>query len=493
MNDLNPTKKNWINKALAILDNSLFPIPQELNEIDWKLELTTKPEKLSKHLSAMANLPGGGYLVFGIEDKAGQVVGISKQNIDSIIERISNISRDSLNPVVKIDHSIELYQSKALLFIHIHESSVKPVHTANGTLEDTFIRTGGSTRKASRQEIGALMLNSKNPQFEELHSSKIKSETEVLALLDYAAIYKLLKTPIPQSADEIMRFLESERMIENFDGAGYYITNLGALSAAHSLNDFDGLTRKSIRVIKYKGKNKLVTEKEYPMNKGYAIAFEELMGLLDALLPGSEIIKKALREETTIYPEIALRELIANALIHQDFAVKGSGPMIEIFTDRVEISNPGKLLPTKKIDRLIRTTPESRNELLASVFRRFNICEERGSGFEKAVAHIELYGLPPLKFEELENSFRVTMYSPKTFAEMTVSERIEASYQHSIIQYYARGGMTNTSLRERFKMHEKQRSQVSRVIKDSVAMNRIKPKDPNNPSSKFTEYVPYWV
>ena len=74
----------------------------------------------------------------------------------------------------------------------------------------------------------------------------------------------------------------------------------------------------------------------------------------------AEIIKRALREETTIYPEIALRELIANALIHQDFAVKGSGPMIEIFTDRVEISNPGKLLPTKKIDRLIRTTPESK-------------------------------------------------------------------------------------------------------------------------------------
>lgn len=166
--------------------------------------------------------------------------------------------------------------------------------------------------------------------------------------------------------------------------------------------------------------------------------------------------------------------------------------MIEIFEDRIEISNPGKLLPTKKIDRLIRTTPESRNEVLAAAFRRFNICEERGSGFEKAVAAIELYGLPPLKFEEFENSFRVTMYSPKSFAELTPAERVEACYQHCIIRYFSSGGMTNTSLRERFKMHEKQRPQVSLVIKDALDARKIKARDPNNESTKFAEYIPIW-
>lgn len=213
---------------------------------------------------------------------------------------------------------------------------------------------------------------------------------------------------------------------------------------------------------------------------------------MEALLPSSEIIKNALREETSVYPEIALREIVANALIHQDFTIRGSCPMIEIFDDRIEISNPGKLLPSKKIDRLIRTTPESRNEILASVFRRYNICEERGSGFEKAVVAIELYGLPPLKFQETENSFRVVMYSPKKFAEMTPTERIEACYQHAIIKYYSSGGMTNASLRERFRMHEKQRPQVSLVIKEALQVGKIKPKDPNNASTKFAEYIPYW-
>lgn len=84
------------------------------------------------------------------------------------------------------------------------------------------------------------------------------------------------------------------------------------------------------------------------------------------------------------------------------------------------------------------------------------------------------------------------MYSPKPFAKLTPQERVEACYQHSIIQYYSVGGMTNTSLRERFKMSERQRPQVSLVIKEALAQNKIKPRDPNKVSTKFAEYIPFW-
>jgi predicted HTH transcriptional regulator len=448
--------------------------------------------KLTHHLSAFANNPGGGFIVFGIENKTAKPVGISKKETEVIIQKLGCLCRDSLNPVVVIDHAIEVYNSVPLLFIFIKESSVKPVHLKSGTIEDAYIRTGGTTRHASRHEIGALMLNSKTPHFEELHASRLKTFPEIKALLDFRNIFKLLNKPVPQTDSEIIRWLADEKMIDKLDDTGFYITNFGALSCAYNLKEFDGLARKSIRLIKYKGITKQETEKEFPGAKGYAIGFEGLITFLRALLPGSEIIKNALRTETSVYPEIALRELIANALIHQDFTVRGSGPMIEIFENRIVISNPGKLLPSKRIDRLIRTTPESRNEILAAAFRRYNICEERGSGLEKAVAAIEFFGLPPLKFEELENSFRVTMFSPKSFANLTPQERIEACYQHSIIKYYSTGGMSNTSLRERFKMHEKQRPQVSLVIKDALAQGRIKPKDPRNVSTKFAEYIPFW-
>jgi ATP-dependent DNA helicase RecG len=167
--------------------------------------------------------------------------------------------------------------------------------------------------------------------------------------------------------------------------------------------------------------------------------------------------------------------------------------MIEIFEDRIVFTNPGKLLSSKKIDRLIRTTPESRNEILAAAFRRYNICEERGSGFEKAVIAIELYGLPPLKFEELENSFSVTIFAPKKYTDMTSEERIESCYQHCIIEYYGNGGFNNASLRKRFGMHDKQATQISLLIKEAISAGKIKPKEEENISKKFSRYVPYWA
>lgn len=484
--------KTWINRAIEYLKHSLEPIPQEINEIDWKEKLSPDNKKLCRHLSAFANHPGGGFLVFGIEDTKAHLIGVTKEQSEQIIQKLSSLCRDAVNPPVNLDHAVEEYQGIPLLFIYIKENAVKPVSVNPKSIEDAYIRSGGTTRQASRQELGALMLNSKTLHYEELQASKLKQASEVLDLLDFRSVYKLLGVPTPQTSAEILHWMEREKMIQSIDDAGYYILNFGVLSCAYNLNQFDGLSCKNVRVIKYKGVTKKETEKEQPGKKGYAIGYEGLINYIKALLPSSEIIKNALRTETTVYPEIALRELIANALIHQDFTIRGASPMIEIFDDRIEISNPGKLLPSKKIDRLIRATPESRNEILASAFRRYGICEERGSGFEKAVAAIELYGLPPLKFEELENSFRVTMYSPKPFAKLTPQERVEACYQHSIIQYYSVGGMTNTSLRERFKMSERQRPQVSLVIKEALAQNKIKPRDPNNVSTKFAEYIPFW-
>ena len=151
------------------------------------------------------------------------------------------------------------------------------------------------------------------------------------------------------------------------------------------------------------------------------------------------------------------------------------------------------MLPSKKIDRLIRTTPESRNEVLAQTFRRYKICEELGSGLEKAVIAIELYGLPPLQFEEMENSFKVTMYAPKTFAQMSDKERIDACYQHAVIQYYGNSPMNNASLRKRLGMQDKQAPQVSKLIMSAIVSKKIKPKESDSVSKKFITYLPYWA
>ena len=253
------------------------------------------------------------------------------------------------------------------------------------------------------------------------------------------------------------------------------------------------MSRKAVRVIVYDGRNKSKTKLEQEGTRGYAIAFQALIQFVMGKLPQSEVIEQALRQKRTVYPEIALRELIANALIHQDFSISGTGPLIEIFDDRIEISNPGALLPSKRLDRLIGTQPESRNEKLAKAFRRYKICEERGSGLLKAGLEIELYGLPPIAFTSGSNHFKVTLYSPRTFAQMSPTERLQACYQHAVLKFYTSSVMTNTTLRERLKMPEKQRSMVSVIIKEAVDAELIKPADPDNKSSKFTGYIPFWA
>ena len=484
--------KKWILSAMETLEASLVPVSHEINELDWKLSLSPKKERLIQHLSAFANHPGGGVLVFGIDDQTAMPNGVQQDEATVIVGQIANLGRDALEPPVAIDHAIVEFHNASLLFVRIKESKTKPVHLRGKPLEHCYIRSGGTTRLASRPEIGSMLLNSRNPFWEELRATTLLRPDEVITKLDSEGVYRLLQRPVAQTNEELLRWLVDEKFIEQDDG-GYYITNFGAIAAAHRLEEFEGLERKRIRVIRYKGFSKVETIDEVVGHKGYAIGFEELIAYLRSILPHSEVIEKALRREVIVYPEIALRELIANALIHQDFTIPGTGPMIEIFDNRIEFVNPGALPPSKKLDRLIGTTPESRNEILASAFRRYRICEERGTGFVKVITAVELYGLPPVAFEEGENYFKVTLFAPRKFSEMSQMERIEACYQHAVLKYLSSSAMTNTSLRERLKMHEKQRTQVSNLIRDAIDAGRIKRKDPTSASVKFAEYIPYWV
>ena len=129
--------KIWIEKALEYLEHTLSPIPQEINEIDWKEQLSPNNKKLCRHLSAFANQPGGGFLVFGIEDKTAELVGITQQEAELIMQKLSSLCRNSVFPVVSLDHTIEKYKNVPLLFIHIKESAVKPISLSEKSLEDS--------------------------------------------------------------------------------------------------------------------------------------------------------------------------------------------------------------------------------------------------------------------------------------------------------------------------------------------------------------------
>ena len=484
--------KKWLNRATGLLAASLGPPAHELNEIDWKSDLSPNKQRLTEHLCAMANYAGGEFLVLGVGND-GSLQGLNAQAIEQAVGQLANLGRDAVEPAIAIDHSVTEIDGVPLVFVHVPESPIKPVHLRGKGIEAAYVRSGGSTRKASRQEIGTLMLHSRTPQWEDLSATVRLEDEELLALLDVEPILAMLKRPLPQSREEMLDWMVREGFIERSPDAGGMITNLGAIATARMMADFPDLSRKVVRVIAYAGKSKTAPSREQEGKRGYAVGFRSLLRSVNGALPGYESIINGLRTAVPTYPDLALREIIANALIHQDFTVTGAGPRIEIFDDRIEISNPGGLLPSKRLDRLIGTQPESRNERLARAFRRYRICEEAGSGLLKAGQEVELAGLPALAFEAGSNSFKVTLFGPRTYARMTPAERLRACYQHAVIRYYSNETLTNKSLRERLRMPEKQRSMVSVLIQSALDERLVKPADPENRSKKHAEYVPWWV
>lgn len=164
--------------------------------------------------------------------------------------------------------------------------------------------------------------------------------------------------------------------------------------------------------------------------------------------------------------------------------------MVEIFDGRVEITNPGE--PLVDTQRFLDTPPKSRNETLASLMRRFGICEERGSGIDKVVSEIELYQLPAPLFEVPEGFTRTVLFAHKPFTRMNKNDRQRACYLHACLKYITGDYLTNASLRERFGIEAKNKASVSRYIREAMETGLIKPDDESS-SRRWMRYVPFWV
>ena len=142
------------------------------------------------------------------------------------------------------------------------------------------------------------------------------------------------------------------------------------------------------------------------------------------------------------------------------------GSTIELFSDRIEITNPGT--PLINTLRFIDEPPQSRNEALAAFMRRLNICEERGSGIDKVIDAVESHQLPAPEFLAMESHTTTILFSPRTFTEMNRDDKVRACYQHACLRFVCRDVMTNATLRKRFGISETNAAIASRIISDTV-------------------------
>ena len=480
---------------LRSLVHELVALPHETGWLEHKHN-NADPQEIGEYISALANsaaLEGKAkaYLLWGVDDATHALIGTS---FDPGAKRVGGEELESwllrqLAPKIEFRFYSVVIDGLPLVLLEVDRAFRHPVQFAGAE----FVRIGSYKKRLKdfpEKERALWRIFDATP-FEYLLAVEKLTSDEVLRLLDYPAYFELMGLPLPEQREGILQALLADQLIVQPDGGRWAVRNLGAVLFAKRLADFGGLQRKAVRVIVYKGNGRAQgTVREQEGERGYAVAFAGLIGFINGLLPSSEVVGQALRKTVPVYPELAIRELVANALIHQDFSITGSGPMVELFGDRMEITNPG--LPLVDTQRLLDHPPRSRNEALASLMRRVGICEERGSGVDKVVFQTELYQLPAPAFEVVGESTRSTLFTPRALTKMDPADRVRAVYLHACLRYVERDFMTNTTLRGRFGLDTKNSAVASRLIKEALGLQVIRLHDQSAPP-KYRKYVPVWA
>ncbi|MEW6156090.1 MAG: ATP-binding protein [Verrucomicrobiota bacterium] len=480
---------------LDLLLKSLLALPNETEWVEFKHN-NDAPEEIGEYLSALSNsaaLHGreAGYIVWGVEDVTKRVVGTTanprRRRIGN--EELENWLAHLLSPRVDFRFHEWEDQGNRMVLLQVQPAVGCPV--AFQGIE--WIRVGGIKKKLKDHpgKEKELWLALSRLSFEKSIAAEGVTGDDVLTWLDYPKYFELSNQKLPANRSGILERLAVDRLIVPKGGDYFEITNVGAILFAKQLSQFEGLGRKAFRVIRYKGTNRVETEHEKAGVKGYAAGFEGMVGYINDQLPRNEVMGKALRKEVRMYPERAIRELVANAMIHQDFGITGTGPMVEIFDDRLEVSNPG--VPLIDTLRFIDHSPRSRNEMLADLMRRLGICEERGSGFDKVVFEIEFFQLPAPDVRTDLTHTRVVLFAHQDLAKMDKRDKVRACYLHCCLLYVSNKVMTNTTLRERFKIAEQDYPVASRIIRETIEAGLIKLEDPISKSKKHARYVPFWA
>lgn len=479
-------------EELTAIIEDLLATSQENEWVEFKTN-NFNPETIGEYISALSNgaaymNQAKAYLVFGISDDH-QIVGTDFKPYKVKIhgQEILNWLQTQLDPRIGFTaHEIN-YQGKNIVVFIIDAARGIPVKFQ----KKAWIRIGSCKQNLASFPMmeQKLWQNDQNHSFENQVAKSGVNEDEVLRLLDYPSIFRLLNIPLPENKTSILEKLTEEKII-NRRPSCYDITNLGAILFARDLEKFDSLARKTIRVIFYRDDSRINAVREIVNKKGYAVGFEGLIETINDNIPSNEEIGKVLRKTIPAYPPVAIREFVANALIHQDFSLSGCSSMIELFPKRLEITNPGA--PLIDTLRFIDHSPISRNEGIASLMRRMNFCEERGSGVDRALTQCEMFQLPAPNFITEELFTKVIMLAPLMLNQMDKWDKIRACYQHCCLLYVAGKKMTNETLRERLNIDKKNYSIASRIIADTINEHLIKLSDPKQ-SRKNAQYVPVWA
>ena len=488
-----------MNKAEPIeLVYSLAGYPSETEWIEFK-EDNTDTERIAKDIAALSNSAAYhgrdyAYKIWGVEDGTHRIVGTSfdylktkaKGNQDLLIWLTTILSANANYEFSQFD-----FEGKHFVVLKIRAASEQP-----GCFKNTaYIREGSSTTvlatgSAKEAELWRRLQSSR---FESRSAEEDIALEELGDLINIGIYFELLGLKQPTSIEGAVSHLCEQDIVKKQDNGRYAITNLGALLLAKKLSSFSGLRKRILRVIRFAGKGNFEILDDKLFDEGYASALQKAEEYIMAVTPSTEVVTGAFRKVQHAYPQRAVRELLANAVIHQDATVTSSGPLVGIYDNRLEFGNPGaSLIPT---DRVLNAQPKTRNNGLVGLLRQMDLCEEGGTGWDLAVAACEsMHMLAPKMISSEELGTKVTLFLGGAYNRMTKVERLDALYWHSCLMYAQGESMNNQSLRERFGLSSERKNilAMSRLIREGCDRGLVKEED-EDAGTRYKSYIPIWA
>lgn len=465
----------------------------EKAHVEFKVN-NSDPKTIGENISGIANLltknniPRG-YIIWGIKDDTREIVGTTF-NPDTA--RVGNEDlllhlKKYLHPDLVIDfYTVDVDSKKVVVLI------IQANRTAISKFKGTaYIRIDKNTRKLAdfpevEKQVWKEIVSS---SFETMSAATNVSLERAKELLDLDGFYELRKNRVPVERSAIdEEIINCGIVVDNKDST-YDITNLGALLFAKDLTQFHHLKLKAPRVIVYRGDSKIEAIVEQGGNKGYAIGFEGLHNfVMNQLFEGEEIVG-ALRKNKYRFPSLTVRELLANILIHQDFSLDGTQPMVEIFSNRIVFTNAGTPIVPK--DRFVDYPPTSRNQMMADELFKLGICEKRGTGWDKVAEETGLLRYPAPTVSTTDRHTVVTLMQSKTLADMTQEEKLWSVYINACFLWVKKQYTNNATVRELFGIEEDNKAMASRLLSQAVENKKIRIFDADA-GTRSRKYVPIY-
>ncbi len=393
----------------------------EGRRIDFKEQLPTKAD-LCKTVIAFAN-DAGGEIYIGIKDNPREIIGINEDELLQTEEKISNIIHDGCSPLILPEIFFMNFKGKHIVVVRIFKGNNPPYHLKNKGIEKgTYIRVGSTNRLANLEIIEELQRKKQNISFDSLPVYEKKFEN--LNLKDF-------KKQFEETTGEKVNFalLTKLNLIVREQNRKFPVNALVLLSSDNLRTQLFPYAK--IECARFKGTTPGDFIDQKTIDEPLGLQAEEAYRfVLRHISKGSEY-EGVYRKDRWEYPVIAIREVIRNAVIHRDYSLRGKDIKIAIFDDKIEITSPGKLLPTVEFDKMEAGQSDIRNKTLAPVFKKLGIIEQWGNGLK--LIYDELKNYPGIDFvwSEPGLAFRVS-FIKKDYKPEQEPQQITDDYDQKI-------------------------------------------------------------